>query len=82
MFCTLLFNFEYYVFILLCLFILTAVYVPFCTFCFIVLFQVCKCVLYCCLRQSNQLQLTNISNIYEQVHIGTGFSGYQYRDDL
>ena len=39
-------------------------YVPFCVFCFIVLFCVlfaCKCVLYYCHRVTTQLQLTNIS---------------------
>ena len=38
--------------------------VPFCVFCFIVLFCVlfvCKCVLYCCHGVSTKLQLTNIS---------------------
>ena len=39
-------------------------YVPFCVFCFIVLFYVlfvCKCVLYYCHLLSTQLQLTNLS---------------------
>ena len=61
MFCTLLFNFVNYVFLLLHLCILLVMYV---LFCFIVLFYVkfvCKCVPYCCHRVSTQLQLTNIS---------------------
>ena len=44
MYCMLLFNFVYYVFLLLGLCILIVVYVPFCVFCFIVLF----CVLFVC----------------------------------
>jgi hypothetical protein len=43
--------------------ILIVMYVPFCVFCFIVLFCVlfvCKCVLYYCHRVATQLQLTNI----------------------
>jgi len=62
-FCVLLFTFVNYIFKLLCLCILNVMYVPFCVFCFIVLFpvlSVCKCVLYCCHRVSTQLQL-NIS---------------------
>jgi hypothetical protein len=53
-----------YVFFLLCLCILIVMYVPFCVFCFVVLFCVlfvCKCVLYYRHRLSTQLQLTNIS---------------------
>jgi hypothetical protein len=52
-------------FLLLCLCILILIYVPFCVFCFIVLFcvlLVCKCVPCYCHRVSTQLQLTNISN--------------------
>jgi len=57
----LLFNFVNYVFLLLCLCILIVMYVPFCVFCFIMLFCVlfvCTCVLYYCHRVSTQLQLT------------------------
>jgi len=64
MFCMLLFNSVNYVILLLCLCILSVMYVLFCTFCFIVLFCVlfvCKCVLYYCHGVSTQLQLTNIS---------------------
>jgi hypothetical protein len=49
-FCVLLFDLVNYVLLWLCLCILIVMYVPFCVFCFIVLFCllfVCKCVLYC-----------------------------------
>jgi len=65
MFCMLLFKLVNYVFLLLCLCSLTVMYVPFCIFCFIVLFCLlflCKCLLYYCHRVSTQLLLTNISN--------------------
>ena len=58
MFCMLLFNFLNYVFLLFR--IIIVIYVPFCVFCFIVLFcvlSVRKCVLYYCHRVSTQLHL-------------------------
>ena len=63
-FCMLLFNFVYYIFLPLCLCILIFMYVPCQVLCFIVLFCVlfvCKCVLYYCRRISTKLQLKNIS---------------------
>jgi len=60
----LLFNVVNYVFLLLCLYILIVMYVPFCIFCFTPFFCVsfvCKCVLYYCHSVSTQFQLKNIS---------------------
>ena len=59
--------FYCYMFLLLCLCIVIVMYVPFCIFCFIVLFCVlfvCKCVLYYCHRLSTKLQLINISILH------------------
>ena len=65
-FCMLLFNFVYYVILLLCLGILLVMYVLLCVFCFIALFCLwflCKCVLYNCHRVTTQLHLTKYINI-------------------
>ena len=62
MFCTVLFNYVNYVF-LLCLCILIVTYVLFCIVCFILLLCVlfvCRCVMYYCHRMSNQFHLKNI----------------------
>ena len=74
MFCMLLFSFVNYVFyfyiyifFLSCLCILIVMYVPFCVFCFTVLFCVmfvCKCVQYYCHRVSTQLQSTKYNYLY------------------
>jgi len=73
MFCTLLFNFVYYVFLLLCSCILIVIQLLFYVFCFIVLFCVlfvCKRVLYYCQRVSTKMQLKiyHISNKEEIFH--------------
>jgi hypothetical protein len=87
-FCILQFNFVNYVFLLLCLCILIVTYVPFCIFCFIVLFCVlfvCKCVLYYCQRFSTQLQLTNVSYhiIYRNIyHITSYLISYHFIDHI
>ena len=65
------FLLPFYVFSLLCLCNLFVIYVPFCIFCFAVLFcvlYVCECVLYCCHRVSTELQLT-IYHIYQIIYI-------------
>jgi hypothetical protein len=70
-FCTRLFNFVNYVFLLSCICILIVMFMY--SYCYVysvlcILFHcvvlrivLCKCVLYCCYRVSTQLQLTNIS---------------------
>ena len=60
MFCMLLFNFVYYVFLLLCVFRSGYSVSLCCSVCGLCV-NVCKCVLYYCHRVSTQLQLTNIS---------------------
>jgi len=66
-----LFNLVNYLFLLLRLFILIIMNVPFRVFCLIVLFCLlflCKCVLYYCHLVSTQLRLTNTSIPYHIIH--------------
>jgi hypothetical protein len=86
MFCMRLFNFVNYAFLLLCLYILIVMYVPFWVFCFNLLFYVlfvCKCVLYYCHRVSTQMQF-NISYhiIYLPQHQAGAGEYSRYRDSL
>jgi len=60
------YSYSYVMYSFVSLGMLIVTYVPFWVFCLTVLFCVlfvCKCVLYYYHRVSNQLQLTNISNI-------------------
>ena len=60
----LLFNFVNYVFLFLCLCILIVMNVPFCVFCFIVLFCVlCVCVNVYCTAANGWLQNCSLQNI-------------------